>query len=448
MNIEKNPFEKDCMKRVFFKFAFPSIVGMLVVAVQTMVDGIFIANFLGARGLAAVNLSMPLISFFTGVSLMIASGGAVIAGTYLGEGKKKRADEVTSFTFLTFLGIIGFLSLLFLVFLPQTMDFLGVRGEVLSYVKPYLSAMIFMSILCNAPIMTETFMRVAGRPGLTFLSGGICLLGNVVMDYLFIVRFNWGMTGAASATCLANFLGALALIGFFKFEKPRGDMKLLKEILFNGSSEMLTLISSSVTIYTFNLAVMKSIGELGVSALTVIFYMNSLVNISLYGLSAAIQPIISYNLGARKIKNIYEVLKIASLSGGAVGIISFISLKFYSGPLIRIFSKGDRELASLTGEVITYFAFAYIFSFLNVIAGSFHTAIGKPFESGLISLCKSIVFVVIPLMILPKFLGNIGIWAATPVGEFACLFLSLPLMSKSMKRIKSEYPYFLPLQGQ
>lgn len=424
------------MKSLFFKFAFPSIIGMLVVAIQTMIDGIFIANFLGAKGLAAVNLSMPLISFFIGVSLMIASGGAVIAGTYLGDGQKKRAVEVTSFTFLTYLGIIGFLSLLFLIFLPQTMEFLGVNEGLVSYVKPYLSTMIFLSLLCNAPIMTETFMRVAGKPNLTFLSGGVCFLGNVIMDYLFIVKFNWGMTGAATATCLANGIGALALIGFFKFEKPRGDRKLLKEILYNGSSEMLTLISSSVTVYTFNLAVMKSIGELGVSALTVVFYMNSLVNISLYGLSSAIQPIISYNLGARKIKNIYEVLKIAILSGGAVGIISFIFLKFYSGPLIDIFSNGDLGLASLTGEVITYFTFAYIFSFLNVISGSFHTAIGKPFESGLISLCKSIVFVVIPLMILPKFLGNIGIWVATPVGEFICLFLSLPLMVKSMKHIK------------
>ncbi|MGL4252970.1 MAG: MATE family efflux transporter [Fusobacteriaceae bacterium] len=436
MNIEKNTFENDCMKSLFFKFAFPSIIGMLVVAIQTMIDGIFIANFLGAKGLAAVNLSMPLISFFIGVSLMIASGGAVIAGTYLGDGQKKRADEVTSFTFLTYLGIIGFFSLLFMIFLPQTMEFLGVNEGLVSYVKPYLSTMIFLSLLCNAPIMTETFMRVAGKPNLTFLSGGVCFLGNVIMDYLFIVKFNWGMTGAATATCLANGIGALALIGFFKFEKPRGDRKLLKEILYNGSSEMLTLISSSVTVYTFNLAVMKSIGELGVSALTVVFYMNSLVNISLYGLSSAIQPIISYNLGARKIKNIYEVLKIAILSGGAVGIISFIFLKFYSGPLIDIFSNGDLGLASLTGEVITYFTFAYIFSFLNVISGSFHTAIGKPFESGLISLCKSIVFVVIPLMILPKFLGNIGIWVATPVGEFICLFLSLPLMVKSMKHIK------------
>ncbi|MGL5124907.1 MAG: MATE family efflux transporter, partial [Fusobacteriaceae bacterium] len=425
-------------KSLFFKFAFPSVTGMLVVAIQTMIDGIFIANFLGAKGLAAVNLSMPLISFFIGVSLMIASGGAVIAGTYLGDGKKKKADEVTSFTFLVYLGIIGFLSVGSLIFLPQIMNFLGVNEGLVHYVKPYLSVMILMSLLCNAPIMTETFMRVAGRPNLTFLSGGVCLLGNVIMDYLFLVKFNLGMTGAATATCIANAIGALVLIGFFKFEKPSGDIKLLKDILYNGSSEMLTLVSSSVTIYTFNLAVMKSIGELGISALTVVFYMNSLVNISLYGLGSAIQPIVSYNLGAKRIKNIYEVLKIGILCGGVVGIISFIFLRFYSTPLIETFAKGNSSLASLTQEVITYFTFAYIFSFLNVISGAFHTAIGKPFESGLISLSRSIVFVVIPLLILPIFFGNIGIWLATPVGEFSCLFLSLPLMLKSLRKIEFD----------
>lgn len=436
--MEKNSFDNGSMKRVFFKFAVPCVMGMLVVAIQTMVDGIFIANFLGAKGLAAVNLSMPIIFFLLGISMMIASGGAVIAGTYLGDGNRKKSDEVTSFTFLVYLVIMGVLSLLFLIFIPQIMSFLGVNDGVISYVKPYLSTMILLSVLSNSPIMTETFMRVIGRPNLTFLSGGICFLGNVILDYLFIVKFNWGMSGAAAATCLANAMGALALIGFFKFEKPIGDWKLLKDILFNGSSEMLTLLSSSVTVYTFNLVVMRNIGELGVSALTVVFYMNSMVNISLYGLSAALQPIVSYNLGAKKIKNIYEVLRIATLSGAVVGILSFIFLKFYSRPLIDMFSKGDFALATLTEEVIAYFTFAYIISFMNVISGSFHTAIGKPFESCLISLCKSIVFVLIPLVILPKFFGNIGIWVATPVGEFACLFLSLPLMARSMKKIETE----------
>lgn len=435
MNIEKNALDTGCVKSLFFKFAVPSIIGMLVVAIQTMIDGMFIAQVLGAKGLAAVNLSMPLITFFTSLTLMISSGGSVIAGIYLGEKNEKRASEIISFTFVIFLIMIGIISLISLFYFNNIMNFLGVDIGLVAYVKPYLYNMILLGILSNSPILTETFMRVLGRPNLTFLSGTVCLIGNVALDYLFIIEFQWGMSGAAIATCVANGIGAVVLLKFFKFERPRGSWKILKEILYNGSSEMLTLISSAVTIYIFNIAVLKTIGELGVSALTVVFYINSLVNISLYGLSAALQPIVSYNLGARRIEKIYEVLKISLITGSAVGIISFIFMKFYSQPLIEIFSKGNSSLASLTKEVISYFTFAYTISFVNIISGSFHTAIGKPLESAIISCCKSIVFVVIPLLILPNFLGNIGIWLATPIGELLCLFLSFPLMIKSLKNL-------------
>lgn len=426
----------QCVKKQFFKFALPSVMGMLVVAIQIMVDGMFIANALGAKGLAAVNLSMPLISLFTSVTFMISSGGAVITGIYMGEGKMKKASQVRSFTFMIFFLGLGALSVLSLIFLNPIMNFLGVDGNLMPYVKPYLSTMILLGILYNSPLLTETFIRLDGKPNLVFLSGAICLIGNIILDYLFIIKMNGGMKGAAIATCVATSLGTLALLKFFKFERPKGDLKLLKDILYNGSSEMLTLVSSAVTVYIFNQAVLKSIGELGISALTVVFYINSLVNITLYGLSMALQPIVSFNLGAKNIENIYKVLKISLISGGVVGVISFLFMKFYSYPLIEIFAKGDKGLSSLTSEVISYFTFAYIVSFINVISGSFHTALGKPLESAAISCCKSIVFVVIPLMILPHFLGNIGIWLATPVGEFLCLFLSLSLMMRSLKSLK------------
>lgn len=425
----------QCVKKQFFKFALPSIMGMLVVAVQIMVDGMFIAHSLGAKGLAAVNLSMPLISLFTSVTFMISSGGAVLTGIFMGEGKLKKASETRSFTFLVFFLGMGILSVLCLISLNPIMRFLGVDAGLLPYVKSYLSAMTLFSVLYNAPIMTETFIRLEGKPNLVFLSGASCFLGNIILDYLFIIKMGGGMKGAALATCFANAFGAVALISFFKFDRPKGDINLLKAILYNGSSEMLTLLSSAVTVYIFNIAVMRSIGELGISALTVVFYINSLVNISLYGLSMALQPIVSYNLGAGNIKNIHRVLKISLISGGVVGSISFLFMKFYSFPLIEIFSKGDKNLSALTMEVISYFTFAYIVSFINVISGSFHTALGKPVESVVISLCKSIIFVAIPLMILPHFLGNIGIWLATPVGEFICLFLSLGLMRKSLKSL-------------
>lgn len=438
MNKENFSFENSSIKKLFFKFAIPSTIGMLIVAFQIMIDGIFVANVIGANGLAAINISMPLLTFFTSVAIMISSGGAVIAGIYLGNKQSKKALEVQSFTFLVYITINTILSLIIILFFKQVMQFLGVTPAIIKYVRPYLFTMIIFSLLYNAPLLTETFVRVNGKPNLVFLSGVTALTVNIILDYIFVVKLNLGMRGAATATTLAGGTATLILLPALKFIKPKGDFQLLKTILFNGSSEMFSVISSAVTIYVFNIAVLKHIGELGVSALTIVFYINSLVNISLYGLTMALQPIVSYNLGAKKLDNIYSVLKISLITGGAIGLIFFIFMKYFSTPLIEVFTKKDITLTLLTKEVISYFTFTYIFSFINIISGAFHTAIGKPIESVIISVCKSILFVMVPLIVLPLFLGNKGIWIATPLGEAVCVILSTYLLIKSLATLAKE----------
>ncbi|WP_426711163.1 MATE family efflux transporter [Cetobacterium sp. SF1] len=432
MNKDNFLFENLSIKKLFFKFAIPSTLGMLIVALQIMIDGIFIANVVGPNGLGAINISMSLLTFSTGIAIMISSGGAVLTGMYLGDKKYKKAREVQSFTFLIYVIINIIFSLGIIIFFKEVLWFLGVTPSMVDYVKTYLSIMVAFNLFYNAPILTETFLRVNGKPNLVFFSGLIALTINIFLDYIFVVRLNLGMKGAAMATVIAAGTAALVFLPQLKFTRPRGNLQLLKTILFNGSSEMFSVLSSAVTIYVFNRAVLKYIGELGVSALTIVFYIDSLVNISLYGLTMALQPIVSYNLGAKKIKNIYSVLKISLITSGILGGIFFIFMKFYSTPLIKVFTKENLALTNLAKEVIFYYTFTYIFSFINIISGAFHTAIGKPVESVVISLSKSILFVMVPLAILPIFLGNKGIWLATPTGEALCAILSIYLLMKSI----------------
>ena len=180
---------------------------------------------------------------------------------------------------------------------------------------------------------------------------------------------------------------------------------------------------------------MKNIGVLGVSALTIVFYINSIVNISLYGLSQALQPIISYNLGAKRGDKIKDVLKVALKSGAAIGIITFISMHLFGDKIIGLFSNGNKELQDLTNRAIFFFTFAYLLSFINIISSSFHTSIEKPFESAFISCGRAIIFVLIPLFTLPIIIGETGIWLAIPIAELICLTVSIPLMKNSLKKL-------------
>ncbi len=295
--------EYGCVKKLFFKLAVPSIVGLLVVSIQIMVDGVFIANSVGPRGLAAVNLSMPIISAIMSVGMMVSIGGGIIASIHLGKGEKNKSGEVAAFTLLSLVLILGFISIIGLISIKHLIIFLGAEQNLIPMVKSYLFPMLLLSVMYNLPVYTETFVRIGGNPNYLFLSSFICFAANIFLDYLLIVRLKAGLSGAAYATCSANLLGSLALIGLLFKErseiqllKPKGDLKLVKNILYNGSSEMLTVVASSVSTFLFNRIIMASIGELGISALTIVFYVNGIVNISLYGLSQALQPIAAYNL--------------------------------------------------------------------------------------------------------------------------------------------------------
>ncbi|MGL5427688.1 MAG: MATE family efflux transporter, partial [Cetobacterium sp.] len=413
----------------------PSILGMLIVSLQIMVDGLFLSKGVGPLGLAAVNLSMPLINLLLSIALMICIGGGVLVGIASGNGEKERAKSLTSLTLILLLGVLLFISIFLLLNFDAVMKLLGTNLETYDLVKKYLAILIPGSIFFSMPIFTETFVRIIGKPNQVFVSGAICFLTNVFLDYIFVIKLGMGMEGAAVASCFANMFGALSLFYHVQFGKISGTLKDIKDIFYNGSSEMLTVISSAVTTYIFNIIIMKNIGVLGVSALTIVFYINSIVNISLYGLSQALQPIISYNLGAKRGDKIKDVLKVALKSGAAIGIITFISMHLFGDKIIALFSNGNKELQDLTNRAIFFFTFAYLLSFINIISSSFHTSIEKPFESAFISCGRAIIFVLIPLFTLPMIIGETGIWLAIPLAELICLSVSIPLMRKSLKKL-------------
>lgn len=436
---KRNALETENITKLFFKFAIPSIFGMLIVSLEIMIDGMFLGRNVGPLGLAAVNLSMPLINFLMSVGLMICVGGGVITSIYFGKKKLNKARELTSITLMLLIGVLEFLSLIVLINLDFFINFLGANEEVYPYVRAYMIPMMIGAFFYTSPIFTETFVKIEEKPNLVFVSGSVCLTFNALLDYLFIQKFQWGMTGGAVATLLACMLGFLALLPNLHFKLPQKSLKIylkdIKNIFFNGSSEMLSVVSSTFAMYLFNLTLMNKIGVLGVSALTIVFYINQMLNISLYGLSQALQPLVAYNLGARHLDKIKKVLRVSLITGGALGAIAYIGSHIWGGFIIGIFSKGNQELMSLAKTALFYISFAYLISFLNIISTSFLTSIEKPIESVVVSLGRSIVFIAIPLFILPDLIGAKGIWLSIPIAELMCLVVSYYLMKKAIAQI-------------
>lgn len=430
--------ETDNLKKLFFRFAGPSILGMLIVSMQIMIDGFFVSLKIGATGLAAVNLSMPIISIVLSVALMIISGGIVITGIAKGSKNETKAAGLTSLTLLTYNIVLIVLSAVIVLNLDAVCLLLGAKGELLPYVKSYLGTMVAGSILFCIPNLTEAFARLAGRPNKVLLSGIICLSANVLFDYILVYRLDMGMRGAAFATITANTIAGIILWPTIKFGKIVGSLREVRSIFFNGSSEMLTAVSAALATYLFNIILLRELGIVGVAALTIVFYINIIVNMSLFGLAQSLQPLIAYNLGAERIDRVKRLLNIALVSGGSIGLGVYLIVMMFKAPIVGAFSANNLELTATASIAASYVCIHYLFSFANIIACAFHTAIERPIESAIIAISRSIVFVALFLYTLPLFFGYIGIWLSIPLAELLTMFISIVFTRRSLKRMTNK----------
>ena len=431
--------QKESVRKELFRYALPSIVGMLIVGLQTIIDGLFVSRGVGALGLAAVNLSMPFISVMLSVAIMIISGGIVIAGIAKGRGDEERVKGYTTLTFVVLLATTLFLSAMVALNLKRLCYFLGSNDEVYPFVRQYLGIIGCGFIFYCIPNFTEAFTRLRGKPNWVFTSGVICCVVNVVLDYFFVLRFGWGVAGAAIATCIANTSAALVLLHNVRFGKLIGGKREIGKIFYNGSSEMLTWVSAAITIYIFKIVLMRDIGPKGVAALTIVCYFNFIVNMSIFGLSQALYPLMSYSLGAKDYQRIKSLLFNSMMFGGCIGVGVYLIVLLFKQGIVGAFSEGDPELHEIAMTATTYVTLHYLVSFINIVASSFHTAIERPLESVAIAVCRSVVFVLIPLLVLTPFIGQLGIWLSMPIAEMLTLLVSLPLMWWSMRRMKIKF---------
>lgn len=428
--------------KTFIRYALPTIVGMMIVAFQSIIDGIFVSRGVGPLGLAAINLVMPLISVLFSVAIMITFGGVVISGVALGEGNVKKVNGYTSFTLLVLFITSMALSVVMLPNLKYICYALGSNDELYPYVSDYLKVILWGLFVFISPSFTEAFVRLRGKPEWVFFSELTSCILNIILDWLFVLEFGWGMKGAAAATVIADGSAALLLVKQIKFGKIVGGRSEVARIFFNGSSEMITSVATAVTIFIFNLILMEHIGYMGVAALTIVYYFNMIVNYSTFGMSQAMYPLVSYNVGAKNFVGVKGLLDIAMKYSFFVGLSVYLLVLFFKEPIIGVFANGNEELSFLTSYAASYLTLIYLFSFINIIGSGFHTAIERPVESAVIAVFKSFVFVIVPLLTLPEVFEdfgwdyNLGIWLSVPVGELFCLIITIPLLKRSLVRLE------------
>lgn len=432
-----NSIAKDFKFFSLLRFALPTMVMMIFMSLYSIVDGIFISRLLGTNALSAANIVYPVISIVFAVGIMLSTGGSALIAKKLGEGKEREARE--DFSFLTLVSFLFGIAILLIgnIFIEPIVRALGSTDALLPYCVDYLSVSLLLAPAAMLQMMFQTFFVTAGKPliGLMLtISGGVA---NMILDYLFMGPFNMGISGAALATGIGELIPAV--IGLFYFLFTRHSLYLtksvvrfqvLKESCFNGSSEMVTNLSTAVVTYLFNITMLKFLGEPGVAAITIVLYGQFLFNALYMGFSMGVAPVISYNHGSQNLPLLKRIFKICigfiSISSILITIMALVS----SPVIVEIFTPIGSATYDIAKTGFFLFSINYIFAGINIYSSSMFTAFSDGKVSALISFVRTFVLIVLNILLLPYLIGVNGVWLAVPAAEFMTLFLSVYLFYK------------------
>jgi putative MATE family efflux protein len=424
------------------RFVIPSVVMLIFTSIYGVVDGLFVSNFVGKTPFAAVNIIFPLMMILGGVGFMLGTGGTAIVAKTLGMGDRQKANEYFTFIIAFTGGIGAVMALIAIIFIRPIAVLLGAEGDMLEYAVRY-----GLIVLMGMPFFMlqnsfQNFFITAEKPKLGLAVTVAAGVTNMLLDALFIAVFKWGIEGAAAATALSQFVGGFVPIIYFASKNSstlrlcltHGYWKMLLEACINGSSELLSNISSSVVTILYNYQLLRFAGEDGVAAYGAIMYV-AFIFVSIFiGFLIGTSPIVSFHFGAENKDELKSLRKksvnIVLLAGVAMTLVALL----LSVPLCKLFVGYDDRLYLIMFRGFIIYAFSYILTGFNIFGSSFFTALNNGVVSAIISFLRTLVFQISAILILPELFMLDGVWFSVIACEVASAIVTVAFLVGKQKK--------------
>lgn len=427
------------------RFVFPSIIMMIFTSIYGVVDGLFVSNFAGKTAFASINLVMPFVMILGGIGFMIGTGGTALVSKVLGEGKKEKANKIFTMMIIFTLLLGTLLSVIGVVSMPWVADFLGATEEMMADCILYGRIVTGFTVAFMLQNVFQSFLIAAEKPKLGLLATVLAGITNMALDAIFITVFKWGVAGAAIATGLSQCVGGIFPLIYFsrdnssllRLTNTKLEIKPILNACGNGSSELMSNISSSVVSMIYNFQLMKYVGEDGVSAYGVLMYVQFIFVAIYIEYAIGCAPITGYHFGAQNHGELKNMLRKSAFLSAISGVVLTILAIVLSSPLAKLFVGYDEELYELTRHAFSLFAYSFLLAGFNIFTSSFFTALNNGAVSAAISFMRTLIFQTSSVLILPIFLGVDGIWWAITVAEVFAFILSLIFLFA--KREKYHY---------
>lgn len=428
--------------RRLMRFVLPTVVMMIISSIYSIVDGFFVSTIVGKTAFAAVNLIMPLIMAIGAFGFMIGTGGSALVAKTLGEGKTQEASRYFSMMIKCIVIFGVCISILTFTFMRPLAYLLGATEAIVEDCVIYGRILIISNTFFMLQNSFQSFLVTAEKPKMGLLISIISGITNVVLDFLLIYVFRMGVLGAAVATAISQFMGGMIPVIYFSKKNPsrlklyntKLDLRILGKACVNGSSEMLTNLSTSFVSMLYNFQLLRIAQENGVAAYGVIMYVNFIFMAFFFGHAIGVSPITGYHYGAKntnELKNIFKKSMILTLIVAVVMTVLGIVL---AHPLAHLFVGYDVALARMTTWGMTLYSLSFLVCGFNIFGSAFFTALNNGALSALISVLRTLVFQVAAVLILPMIFGINGIWLAIFTAEAITLFVTAGLLVKNRTR--------------
>lgn len=437
MNIDLG---KTPTKKIFWYYAIPAILAMVAHSTAGLIDSIFIGKYVGSVGLSAVTLVMPILALLIGFGAMFAAGGTALAGIFKGKGDDKTSNNlfnVTNFLLLVVGVISGMVTLLLM---GKFAGMVGVSGEAYKYVVDYGKTVAYFFPIYLMNFSLDFFLKLDGKPILAVVFMLIGVGVNIILNYVFIVIFGWGLMGAALGTGLSNpvsWIIAVIMVvkkSTWKFALPIIRLKEVGQIVFNGTSEFLSNIAVSISGFVYNLVIIKFVGLDGVAAFTVAMQVSTLGTSIGYAFSDAALSPISFNYGAKLFERVKEFFKLSMKSNVIIGAAICVVAFFFGGTIAKLFVS-DPKIAQSAAYILKIYAAGYILMGANIFVATYFTAIYDPIKSGGIALYHALLSLLIGLFTLPYLFGADGIWMVFIFSEATTFVIGMWVYRGSLKKL-------------
>ncbi|HEO7398431.1 TPA: MATE family efflux transporter [Streptococcus agalactiae] len=429
---------------LLFQLSIPAVIGMIVIGLYPLMDGIFAGKIIGQKAMTACGVAMPLTFFNSGVSTLLGVGSASVLSRAIGKGDQRTVDKIMGnliFWVILFSVIIALGGILFA---PHFLDMVGATGEIKAYGIRYLRVIFIGSLFVNFTQSANMVMRGEGLMKKAMMIMGLGALLNIILDpILMTVMSEYAIEGAALATVIAQFVQTVITLHYFlkkskvvKIHKIKSDSEIKKEMFGVGSSAMMMQILFMIQQTMLYKMVFKYGGDSNGILMAASLRMYAFSFIPLWGMSQGLQPVVGTNFGAKQYHRVREAMKVFSIGGLILAAIFWIPSLLFSSQILSLFGVESNIISQGVGNFRLFYS-VFILYGVMVMSITFFQSIGNGKKAGIIVMLRQLILFVPAMIILPMIFGVKAVWFTQPLLDFIMIVVGLCMMLGELKKMSN-----------